>query len=169
MVLAAVDRPGEAAALRRHLEAEIGIGNDIDPGCRRGLAWPEDRDIFAPVGREAAEAVKELQTRRWWREAWFRAGSRPLSRDPLNFLRFRHTVELIGERAALSDQNNARHRHEQAAGFRRKQVGPQHEAREVVVRAGGRERPGHGEEHDPARPERLEARDRLRSVGGHRP
>src|SRR5580693_6163797 len=51
LVLAAVDRPGEAAAFRRYLEAEIRIGDDIDPGCGRGLPWPEDRDILAPAGR----------------------------------------------------------------------------------------------------------------------
>ena len=61
LVLAAVDRPGEAAAFGRHLKAEGGIGDDIDPGRRRGLARAEDRHIFPPVFGEAAKPVEELE------------------------------------------------------------------------------------------------------------
>ena len=43
LVLAAVDRPGVAAAFGRHLKAEVGIGDDVDPGRRRRLAGAEDR------------------------------------------------------------------------------------------------------------------------------
>ena len=46
LVLAAVDRPGVAAAFGRHLKAEFRIGDDIDPGCRRCLTRPEDRHVF---------------------------------------------------------------------------------------------------------------------------
>ena len=43
LVLAAVLRPGVAAALGRHLEAEARVGDHVDPGRRRACALLEDR------------------------------------------------------------------------------------------------------------------------------
>ena len=48
-------------------------------------------------------------------------------------------------------------------------VGPHHEAREVVVRAGRGERARHREEHDLALAERLARGDRPRALVGHGP
>src|ERR1019366_8101196 len=86
LVFAAVDRPGVAAALRGHLEAESGVGDDIDPGCRRCLAWTDCRYIFPSVFCKAAKPVEELQSltqvrgretrgRRFWYWACCRRGA----------------------------------------------------------------------------------------------
>ncbi len=55
--------PGAAAAISRHVEAESGIGNHVDP--RRGRAPPvaQHRHVFLAVGREATEAVEKLERR----------------------------------------------------------------------------------------------------------
>ena len=64
LVLAAVDRPGVAAAFCADLEAERRIGDDVDPRRRRRLARPQDRHIFPSVSREAAEPVEEFEVGR---------------------------------------------------------------------------------------------------------
>ena len=61
LVLAAVLRPGIAASLRRHLEAEAGIGDHVDPRRRRQPAGIEDRHIFPAILVKAAKAVEELE------------------------------------------------------------------------------------------------------------
>ncbi len=53
LVLAAVSRPGVAAALGRDLKAEAGIGDDVDPWRRRRLARRAARHIFAAVRRRS--------------------------------------------------------------------------------------------------------------------
>ncbi len=65
-VLTAVGGPGVAEARFRDEEAELGIGDDVDPGGRRPVLGPapvafEVDHVFLPVGREAAEAVVEVQ------------------------------------------------------------------------------------------------------------
>src|SRR5258708_7680225 len=60
LVLPTIGRPRVAGALRRHLEAERGIGDDVDPGCGRPLAAAEDRHIFPPLRDEASQTVEEL-------------------------------------------------------------------------------------------------------------
>ena len=64
LVLAAVERPGVAAALDRDLEAERGVGDDIDPRRRRRPPGAEDRHILPSVLGESAEPVEELEVRR---------------------------------------------------------------------------------------------------------
>ena len=60
LVLLAVHRPGKAAPLGRDLKAKTGIGDDIDPGRRRGLAAIEDCQVFAAIVDKAAEAVEKF-------------------------------------------------------------------------------------------------------------
>ena len=59
---------------------------------------------------------------------------RRTSDDPAGLCGFRHAVELIGEWPALPDQDNPRDRCEQRAGFRRNQVGSQHEDTALPLR-----------------------------------
>ena len=94
-----------------------------------GVDWPGPR-IVTYSRPSAAKPPRPLKNSRPGGGSAMRGSSarhRASSRDPLSFLRFRHTVELIGERAALPNQNDPRHRREQRAGLRRQQVGPQHE------------------------------------------
>ena len=69
LILATVARPRVAAALGRHLEAERGIGDHVDPGRRRPLPLAEDRHVLPPVVGEATEAVEELERRSRQRRA----------------------------------------------------------------------------------------------------
>jgi hypothetical protein len=64
LVLTAVNGPGGATAFCRHVEAECGIGDDVDPGGRRPLTGAEDCHIFSAVRGEAAQPVKKLEFRR---------------------------------------------------------------------------------------------------------
>src|SRR5579859_417925 len=61
LVLATVDRPGVAAAFGRHLKAEDGIGDYVDPGRGRRLSWAQGRYILPTILSEAAEPVEELE------------------------------------------------------------------------------------------------------------
>ena len=63
LIVATVVRPGIPAALDRDLEAEGRVGDDIDPRSRRRLAGAQHGHVFPAIGREAAEAVEELQRR----------------------------------------------------------------------------------------------------------
>src|SRR5207247_2778249 len=67
LVLAAVDRPGVAAAGLGDLEAEARVRHHVDPRCRRPLALTQHRDVLAAVRRAAAEAVDDLEIRTAWR------------------------------------------------------------------------------------------------------
>jgi len=60
-VLAAVERPGEAAAVGRHLKSEARIGDDVDPGCGRGLPGRENRHVFAALRVETSESVEVFE------------------------------------------------------------------------------------------------------------
>ena len=56
LIVATVERPGVAAALGRHMESKQWIGDHVDPGQRRGLSGPEQRQVFAPVTGEVVGA-----------------------------------------------------------------------------------------------------------------
>ena len=128
LVLAAVHGPGVAAAFGRHLKAEGGVGDDVDPGRRRRLARAEDRHIFPSVLGEAAEPVEELEVRQLTARPSKSARREPAwGRARTNSLPPRPAIELIGEPPALSDEHHPRHRREKGARLRRDQVGPQHE------------------------------------------
>ena len=62
-MLAAVDRPGEAAAFGRHLKSEARIGDDVDPGRGSRLAGAEGDDIFPALLRKSADPVEKLESR----------------------------------------------------------------------------------------------------------
>ena len=78
LVLAAVGGPSIAAALGRGLEAECGIGDDVDPGRRRRLARPEYRHVFLASRRKSAEPVEEFELRRAERRGSLWASRRAL-------------------------------------------------------------------------------------------
>ena len=61
LILLAVDRPRVTAALDRYLEAERGIGDDVDPRRRRPLPFAEDGYVFTSAGREAAKAIEKFE------------------------------------------------------------------------------------------------------------
>ena len=63
LILATVDRPGVAAAFSGDLEAEGGIGDDVDPRRRCCLTWSKNRDIFGAVLREATKSVEKFEIR----------------------------------------------------------------------------------------------------------
>ncbi len=57
--LVRVFRPGIRAAALADDRADVRAGDHVDPRRRRGLAGFEGDHVFAPVGREAAQAVAE--------------------------------------------------------------------------------------------------------------
>src|SRR6185503_10064828 len=59
--LAAAERPGVAAALDRDLEAERGIGDDIDPWRRYRPPGAENRHVLPSAAGESAEPIEELE------------------------------------------------------------------------------------------------------------
>ncbi len=61
LILLRVDRPGAARAVGRHEKPELRIGDDVGPGNGRPLILLENRDVFAPAGGKAAEAVEEFE------------------------------------------------------------------------------------------------------------
>jgi hypothetical protein len=105
---------------------EPGIGNHIDPGRGRGLTQSEDRHIFPPIFREATKSIVEFERLQGRTRCHYRLQCR-LPDDPGYLLGFGHAIQLIGEWPALPDQDNPRDRCEQRAGFRRNQIGSQHE------------------------------------------
>src|SRR3546814_1842827 len=60
-VALAVLRPGVATPRLGGGAAEIGIGDDVDPGPRRQRAVADHGDVFAAIVGEAAVAAGELQ------------------------------------------------------------------------------------------------------------
>ena len=139
LVLAAVDRPRVASALDRHLEAERGVGDDVDPGRRCPLPLAEDGHVFPSAGGEAAEAVEELEFRSRWRGLRQRRsltspgplvgneGRRHASRRRGGGLRFLHTFELLGEAAAAAEKHRSCRGLEQGTHLDRNQVRAQDE------------------------------------------
>src|SRR6202050_2402781 len=65
LILLAVDRPRVTSAFDGDLEAEGGVGDDVDPRRGRPLSFAGDRYIFAAVTREAPQAIEKFQLRRW--------------------------------------------------------------------------------------------------------
>src|SRR5208282_5857116 len=93
---------------RRDLEAESGIGDDIDPRSGRRLPWAQERDVFPPAGCESSKSVEEFEIERRGShglrlEMWAARRSPRSGRGGCS-----QTIELIGQVAALPDQNHAR-------------------------------------------------------------
>ena len=61
LVFATIQRPREATPLSCNLESESGIGDDVDPGCRRRLRRSEQGDVLATVRSESPEPVEKFQ------------------------------------------------------------------------------------------------------------
>ena len=72
--LVRVFHPGVRAAALADDRADVRAGDDIDPRRRRGLTGFEGDDVFAPVGREAAQTVAENAFARRQRMDRFAAG-----------------------------------------------------------------------------------------------
>ena len=64
--LVAVVHPRAAAARFGDHGADTGIGQAIDPWCGRADARVKQDHIFAPISREAAEAVEGVELGRFW-------------------------------------------------------------------------------------------------------
>ena len=79
-VLAAVLRPGERRARRRHDRAERRVRDHVRPRQRRFAIAVEDDDVFRPSAREAAEAVEQAQRRRLERRRLRRADAAACAR-----------------------------------------------------------------------------------------
>src|SRR5438034_3239210 len=123
LVLAAVDRPRIASTIDRHLEAEGGICDDVDPGGRGLLPFAEDRHIFPSVGREAAEAVEKLELRSRWSSLRHATRRRASPQWNGSGLRFRRMLELFREAPATAEQYRSCCGLEQATHLGRHQVG----------------------------------------------
>jgi hypothetical protein len=82
LILARVQRPRAAGAVRGDLKAEVGIRDDIDPGRRRAMAFVDQGHVFAAGSGEAAQAVEILEVGSRPRRAggWRRRGILPLAR-----------------------------------------------------------------------------------------
>ena len=68
-VFAAVFRPGITRSCFGDQEAEVRIGDHVDPGGRCGLARPKVDDVFVPIGAEASQAIVKEEIcgpGQWW-------------------------------------------------------------------------------------------------------
>ena len=61
LMFAAVERPGEAAAVGRNLKSKVRIGDHIDPGRGRRLSRTQNSHVFTAFRTESAQAVEEFQ------------------------------------------------------------------------------------------------------------
>src|ERR1700728_4789796 len=43
------------------MEAETGVGDDVDPRSGRHLSWTQERDVFPSVCRESSKPVEEFE------------------------------------------------------------------------------------------------------------
>ncbi|MCY1500931.1 hypothetical protein D9M68_349890 [compost metagenome] len=59
LVVARIAAPGEGRAFRRNVEAELLVGDDVDPGLRRRFAATKTHDILATAFGKTTEAVPE--------------------------------------------------------------------------------------------------------------
>ncbi len=57
LVFPGIHRPGAAGTVGRHLESELGIGDDIDPGRGSPLTLIEHHDVLARGFGEAAQSI----------------------------------------------------------------------------------------------------------------
>ena len=102
LMLAAVHRPGVAAALSGYLEAEAGIGHHVDPWGRGRLARPEDGHIFSAPFGEAPQPVEVLYTRRRTRYLKLGSGRGSRCHGPRRRPSLGRALKLIGEPSARS-------------------------------------------------------------------
>ena len=120
--------PGIRLAGFRHHGAELRIGQHVRPGCRRLLAFSRGNHVFAPIGRETAEAIFQAQLT-LWRPVRHAA---MLSRRVLQQRRHAQhgvgrTLDLLGQRTAQVADDGARHRLQQDAVFIGNLLGQAHE------------------------------------------
>src|SRR5947207_6745414 len=120
------------------MEAESGVGDDIDPRSGRRLSWTQKRDVFPSVGCESSKAIEEFESlcdgsRGRRPEMWAAAPRGPRGRCG----RYLQTIELVGQVAAARGQNDTRDGCEPRAGLVREQIRTQQENRAPrVFRAG---------------------------------
>ncbi len=127
LMFLAVGRPGVAAALSGDLEAEAGIGDDIDPGRRGRLAGAEYGDVFAAILAEAADAVEEFQPRLGPGDLQLGDRVAAPGYGAIGRLGFRRPLQLVEQAAAFPDQDDAGDGDEQGLGLGRNHIGAQHE------------------------------------------
>ena len=60
-ILAAISRPSVARSRLGDQEAELWVGDDVDPGSRCPLTGFEVSNVLAPLGAETADAIVEPQ------------------------------------------------------------------------------------------------------------
>src|SRR6202789_3854711 len=61
LMFPAVEGPGKAAAVGRHLKSEVRVGDDVDPRRGCGLSRAEESHVLAPLRAEAAQAIEEFE------------------------------------------------------------------------------------------------------------
>ena len=107
LTLLTVDRPGVTRSFDRDLEAEIGIGDHVDPRRRRPLTFAESGHIFAAVFCESAEPVEKLHF-----------AARGCAQDPAvrrqpprrrrgSRLEHLKTFDLLGKRSAPAEKHRS--------------------------------------------------------------
>src|SRR5438045_8846074 len=107
------------------MEAESGVGDNMDPRSRRRRSWTQKRDVFPSVGCESSEAIEEFESlcdgsRDRRPEMWAAAPRGPRGRCG----RYLQTIELVGQVAAARGQNDTRNGCEPRACLFRAQVRP---------------------------------------------
>ena len=127
LMFAAVHGPGVATALRRHLKAEAGIGDHVDPWCGRRLARSKGRHIFPAALGEAAKSVEEFDTGRRSRHLKLGGGDRTPWRDTWRKPGIGNSLELIDQPPAVANQHDTRDGPKKGSGLGWNQVGPEHE------------------------------------------
>ena len=101
--------PGVATPALRDHGAELRVRQHVRPGRGRRLAGPQGDDVFAPVQREAAEAVRKQEV-----AAWKLDGALGLGHYVIGRRERRHSLsdaaaalDLLGERPGAVDDHNA--------------------------------------------------------------
>ena len=69
--LVSVFAPGIGLAALRDDGAEVGIGQDVHPRCRRHLPMRGGDDVLAPIGGKSPQPVEEREIVAWQRSGWF--------------------------------------------------------------------------------------------------
>ena len=142
-IVPAVSSPGAPAALRRHLEAESWIGDDIYPWRRRVVSVAQDRDVLLAVARKAAQSIEELQCRYVELRRRRAVGcGRDCRRRTCRWRGVLETVDLLGETALSAEQHRACCRKQRQPCSTRDDVRAQDEdasARRLAVDAGSRQ------------------------------
>src|ERR1700676_2370711 len=115
LILLTVDRPRIACAVGRYLEAEGGIGDDVDPGRWSPLPLAEDRHVFPSAGREAAEAIEKLELGPGQRGRRNFIGRRTSGRRPADGVGSLQALDLLEQAPTAAEQHRSRDALEQAA------------------------------------------------------